>query len=181
VSAYGIIMYANFVFVAIFIGYSIGSAPIVGYNYGAGNKKEMKNVLKKSLVTVAGFGILMAATAWLLSDVLALIFVPNDESLYELTVHGFNVYAYSFLVCGMNIFASSFFTALSNGFISALISAFRIFVQVIMVLLLPIFWQVEGIWYSIVVAEVLSALFAVWCLYFKRKRYGYFASRCEVL
>ncbi len=177
VSAYGIIMYANFVFVSIFIGYSIGSAPIVGYNYGAENKKELQNVLKKSLVTTAGFGLLMAVTAWLLSDTLAFIFVRNDESLYNLTVHGFNLYAFSFLVCGLNIFASAFFTALSNGLVSALISAFRIVIQIIAVVVLPIFWGVEGIWYSIVVAEILSALFSVACLYFMRKRYEYFPSR----
>ena len=181
VSAYGIIMYANFVFISIFIGYSIGAAPIVGYNYGAGNKKELQNVLKKSLVSVAVFGLLMAATAWLLSDTLAFIFVRNDESLYNLTVHGFNIYALAFLICGLNIFGSAFFTALSNGLISALISSSRILIQIIMVLILPIFWDVEGIWYSIVVSEFLSSLFAISCLYFKRKRYGYFRVKGEIL
>ena len=177
VSAYGIIMYANFVFISIFIGYSIGSAPIVGYNYGAENKKELQNVLKKSLVSVLVFGILMAVTAWLLSDTLAYIFVSQDESLYNLTVHGFNIYAFAFLICGLNIFGSSFFTALSNGLISALISSSRILIQIIAVLVLPIFWGVEGIWYSIVVSEILSSLFAIACLYFKRKKYGYFGSK----
>lgn len=181
VSAYGIIMYANFVFISIFIGYSIGAAPIVGYNYGAENKKELQNVLKKSLVTVAGFGLLMAVSAWLLSDTLAFVFVRNDENLYNLTVHGFNIYAFAFLICGLNIFGSAFFTALSNGLISALISSSRILIQVVMVLVLPIFWEVEGIWYSIVVSEILSSLFAIACLYFKRKRYGYFREKGEIL
>ena len=138
------------------------------------NKKELQNVLKKSLTTIAGFGVLMATTAWLLSDTLAFIFVRNDENLYNLTVHGFNLYAYSFLICGLNIFASAFFTALSNGLISALISAFRILLQIVTVLVLPLIWAVEGIWYSIVVSETISAVFAIACLYFKRKRYEYF-------
>lgn len=174
VSAYGIIMYASFVFAAVFIGYSIGSAPIVGYNYGADNKEELQNVLKKSLISIGVGGLAMATVAWLLSNALAFIFVKHNPTLYALTVHGFNIYAFSFLVCGMNIFGSAFFTALGNGLVSAAISGFRIGMQVLTVLIMPIFWELEGVWYSIIVAEALSFLFSVACLYFKRKKYGYF-------
>ena len=177
VSAYGIIMYASFVFAAIFIGYSIGSAPIVGYNYGADNKEELQNILKKSLVSIGFGGLAMTGIAWLLSNALAFIFVKHNPALYDLTVHGFNIYAFSFLVCGMNIFASAFFTALSNGLVSAAISGFRIGMQIVTVLIMPIFWQLEGIWYSIVVAELLAFFFSVACVYFKRKKYGYFPEK----
>ena len=177
VSAYGIIMYASFVFAAIFIGYSIGSAPIVGYNYGADNKEELQNILKKSLVSIGFGGLAMTGIAWLLSNALAFIFVKHNPALYDLIVHGFNIYAFSFLVCGMNIFASAFFTALSNGLVSAAISGFRIGMQIVTVLIMPIFWQLEGIWYSIVVAELLAFFFSVACVYFKRKKYGYFPEK----
>ncbi|MBQ7369558.1 MAG: MATE family efflux transporter [Clostridia bacterium] len=173
VSAYGIIMYASFTFAAIYIGYAIGSAPIVGFNYGAQNHVEMKNVFKKSMVSMLAGGVLMATLAFALSNTLAQIFVSYDQALFDLTAHGFRIYAISFLICGINIFASSFFTALGNGLISALISMLRVGFQIVTVLILPIFFQVEGIWFSIIVAEILSCLVSVGFLIIYRKRYHY--------
>ena len=173
VSAYGIIMYASFTFAAIYIGYSIGSAPIVGYNYGAQNHGEMKNVFKKSVISMLGFGVAMMSLALALSNVLAGIFVGYDEVLFEMTAHGFRVYSVSFLICGINIFASSFFTALGNGLISALISALRVVFQIVNVLILPVFFELEGIWYSIIVAEILSVIVSAIFLFIKRKKYNY--------
>jgi Na+-driven multidrug efflux pump len=134
VSAYGVIMYASFTFAAIYIGYAIGSAPIVGYNYGAQNHEELKNVFKKSMITTFGCGLIMTILAFLLANPLAFVFVGYNDGLRELTSHGFQIYAISFLICGVNIFASSFFTALGNGLISALISSSRIVFQMITVL-----------------------------------------------
>ena len=173
VSAYGVIMYASFTFAAIYIGYAIGSAPIVGYNYGAQNHEEMKNIFKKSMITTFACGLIMTILAFALANTLASIFVGYNDGLRELTAHGFKVYAFSFLIFGVNIFASSFFTALSNGLISALISSSRIVFQMITVLILPIFFALEGVWIAITVAEILAALFALIFLYAYRNKYRY--------
>jgi putative MATE family efflux protein len=173
VSAYGIIMYASFIFAAIYIGYAIGSAPIVGYNYGAQNHVEMKNVFKKSVLSMIFGGVVMTVVAFLLARPLALVFAGYDKALTDLTSHGFKIYAFSFLICGVNIFASSFFTALGNGLISALISALRVVFQMITVFVMPIFFALEGIWYSIILAEVLAVLVVCLFLYANRKRYNY--------
>lgn len=174
VAAYGVIMYVNFIFVAVYIGYSIGAAPIVGYNYGAGTSDELKNVFKKSISFNIVAGIIMTISAVLLSGLLAKIFVGYDKELYEMTRIGFAIYSISFLIMGINVFASAFFTALGNGGISALISFLRtLLFQMIAVLVLPVFFELNGIWMAIVVAEgcaiVVSSLFLVT----KRKRYGY--------
>ncbi len=119
VAAYGTIMYVQFVFVAIFIGYSIGVAPIIGYNYGAQNDKELKNMFKKSVIVMSGLGAIMFVLAILLSSIFAKIFVGYDADLYKLTVHAFYLFSFAFIFAGFNIFISSFFTALNNGVISA--------------------------------------------------------------
>lgn len=174
VAAYGVIMYVNFIFIAVFVGYAIGSAPIIGYNYGAGNKKEMQNVFRKSLQFNIVSGILMCAAAIAMSGMLSGIFVGYDMVLKEMTQRGFAIYSLSFVVMGLNIYSSSFFTALNNGLISALISFLRtLLFQVAAVLLLPIFFGLDGIWFSIVMAELLALLVSVILLAANRKKYGY--------
>ncbi len=174
VAAYGVIMYVNFIFVAVFIGYSIGSAPIIGYNYGAGNSAEMKNVFKKSIKFNIFAGILMCASAIMLSGVLAGIFVGYDAELFEMTKNGFAIYSLSFLVMGLNIYSSSFFTALGNGLISALISFLRtLLFQMVAVLVLPLIFELNGIWMSIIVAEVTALVVTISLLVANRKKYGY--------
>lgn len=174
VAAYGTIMYIQFIFIAVFIGYTIGTAPIISYNYGAGNTKELKNMLRKSLIIVSTAGVAMTLLAWLLSEPLAQIFVGYDAQLYELTQHAFKVFSFSFLLAGANIFASSFFTALNNGAVSAAISFLRTLVfQIASVLLLPVLFGLDGIWYSITVAEVLAFCVSLAFLVAKRKKYHY--------
>jgi len=174
VAAYGVIMYVNFIFVAVFIGYSIGSAPIIGYNYGAGNNVEMKNVFKKSIKFNVFAGILMCVSAIMLSGVLAGIFVGYDAELFEMTKKGFAIYSISFLVMGLNIYSSSFFTALGNGLISALISLLRtLLFQMVAVLVLPLIFELNGIWMSIIVAEVTALVVTISLLVANRKKYGY--------
>lgn len=174
VAAYGVIMYVNFIFVAVFIGYSIGSAPIIGYNYGAGNSVEMKNVFKKSIKFNIFAGILMCVSAIMLSGVLAGIFVGYDAELFEMTKKGFAIYSISFLVMGLNIYSSSFFTALGNGLISALISFLRtLLFQMVAVLVLPLIFELNGIWMSIIVAEIMALVVTVSLLVVNRKKYGY--------
>ena len=174
VAAYGVIMYVQFIFIAIFIGYSIGTAPIFGYNYGAQNHKEMQNIFKKSLILTALAGALLMTSAFFLSEVLAKLFVGYDVTLFEMTKRGFRFYALSFFLCGFNIFGSSFFTALSNGPVSAVISFLRTVVfQVAAVLVLPIFWGIDGIWASISVAEVLALIVTGVFLVKLKNRYHY--------
>lgn len=175
VAAYGVIMYVNFIFVAIFIGYSIGSAPIIGFNYGAENTDELQNIFKKSLKLILGSGIVLTIAAIMLSRPLAGIFVAYDAALLEMTVHGFKIYSLSFLICGFSIFGSSMFTALSNGLVSALISFLRtLLFQVSMVIVLPIFWELEGVWWSVVAAEVFSILVTLFFIMRMRTKYKYY-------
>ena len=167
-------MYVNFIFVGVFIGYAFGSAPIIGYNYGAGNHPEMKNVFKKSIIFNIFAGILMFIAAYLLSGFLSNIFVGYDAVLFSMTQRGFIIYSISFLVMGLNIYASSFFTALGNGFISALISFLRtLFFQIICVLVLPLIWELDGIWMAIVVAEGMALIVSFVLLAKNKKKYGY--------
>ena len=155
VAAYSTIMYVNFIFVAIFLGYSLGSAPIISFHYGAGNHDELKNMRKKSLRLIAVWGIGMTIISHIFALPFARFFVGYDSELLAMTIHGFRIYAFVYLLNGFNIFGSSFFTALNNGMVSATISFLRTLVfEVICILLLPVFFGIDGIW-SAVVAEAL--------------------------
>ena len=178
VAAYGALMYVQFIFVAIFIGYSVGSAPIVSYHYGAGNTDEVRNVLRKSLRLMGVVGAAMVAMALLLAMPLSRIFVGYDADLLAMTHHAFRTTAVSFLLVGFNIYASSFFTALNNGGVSAAISFLRTLVfQAASVLLLPIWFDLDGIWWAVTVAEVCALLLSTLFLLLNRRRYGY--GRCS--
>lgn len=174
VSAYGVLMYVQFIFVAIYIGYAIGCAPITGYHFGAQNHGELKNMLRKSVFLSAISGVVLTILAIVLSSPLAKLFVGYDEELYELTRHAFSLFAYSFLLAGFNIFTSSFFTALNNGAVSAAISFMRTLIfQTSSVLILPIFLGVDGIWWAITVAEVFAFILSLIFLFAKREKYHY--------
>lgn len=174
VAAYGVIMYVSFIFAAIFIGYSIGVAPVAGYHFGAANRDELKSLLRKSAVIVFSAGVLLTAVGVALSRPLSLLFVGYDHALLQMTVRGLAIYSLSFLFMGCGIFSSSFFTALGNGGVSALISFCRTLVfQTGAVLLLPLIFELDGIWFSVIVAEGLSLAMSVIFLFAKRKRYGY--------
>ena len=174
VSAYGVLMYVQFIFVAIYIGYAIGCAPITGYHFGARNHNELKNMLRKSSFLSAISGVVLTILAIALSSPLAKLFVGYDEELYELTRHAFRLFAYSFLLAGFNIFTSSFFTALNNGAVSAAISFMRTLIfQTSSVLILPIFLGVDGIWWAITVAEFFAFILSLIFLFAKRKKYNY--------
>ena len=174
VAAYGVLMYVNLIFLAAFIGYSVGTAPVIGYHYGAGNDRELKGLLKRSLVIVGISSVAMLAAGEVLARPLSQAFVGYDQGLMDMTLRGFVIYSFSFLFAGMGIFGSSFFTALNNGLISALLSFLRTLVfQVMAVLILPLFWGLDGIWMSMVAAELLAAAAAVLFLAGNRKRYHY--------
>lgn len=174
VSAYGVLMYVAMIFQAIFIGYSVGAAPVVGYNFGAQNKEELRNVLRRSLVIIGIAAFLMFGAGELLSRPLAMLFVGYDAALMEMTDHAFRIFSFSFLMCGFTIYTSSFFTALNDGLISALVSILRTLVfQVICVIVFPLIWKLDGIWISIVAAEVMAIVFSFVFLKIKRGKYGY--------
>ena len=174
VAAYGTLMYVNFIFAAIFLGYSIGSAPIVSYHYGARNSEELKNLLTKSLKMIGVWSVALFALAQLIASSLARIFVGYDPNLFDLTRHGFRIFCLAFLVNGFNIYGSSFFTALNNGLLSALISFLRTLVfQIASVLLLPMLFGIDGIWGAVFVAEILTLCVTIICLAKKQKVYHY--------
>lgn len=174
VAAYGVIMYVNFIFVAIFIGYAIGTAPVIGFHFGAGNQAELKSIFKKSMVLNLIAGIVLVVVGLLLSRALAELFVGYDSQLCEMTVKGFRIYALSFLVCGFNIFGSSLFTALSNGLVSAIISFLRtLLFQVGAILIMPMIWGLDGIWYSVMVAEVVALILTMAFVIKLRGKYHY--------
>ncbi len=174
VSAYGIIMYINFIFIAIFIGFSIGSAPIVGFHYGAGDTDELKNLFGKSVVIIGTLGAFLTVSAELAARPLAMIFVGYDADLLEMTVQGLMICSLSFILCGFSIFGSGFFTALNNGLVSAVISFCRTLVfEIIAVLVLPLFFGIIGIWSAVVATEVLSVALTVFFFVCNRKKYGY--------
>ena len=174
IAAYGVIMYVNFVFIAVFIGFVIGSAPIIGYNHGAENRSELKNMFRKSLVVVACFAAVMAASAFFLAEPLARIFVGYDQELMAMTIRGFRIYSLSFLLCGFNIFGSSLFTALNNGLVSAAISFVRTLIcQIAAVFLLPLILGQDGIWLAIVAAESVALVLTIFCFLKFKDRYHY--------
>ncbi len=174
VAVYGVLMYVSFIFVAAFIGYTVASTPIVGYHHGAGNHKELKCLLEKSVVLMLSAGVLMMLLSRALAKPLANVFVGYDQELSQMTQHAFVVFSWSFLLAGFNIFASSFFTALNNGAISAAISFLRSLVfQIICVLALPALLGLDGVWWSVTVADVFACIISVIFLFAKRKRYHY--------
>lgn len=174
IAAYGVIMYVNLFFLSVFIGFSVGSAPLFGYNHGADNCQELKSLFRKSLVILGAASLAMCVLAILLSKPLSSIFVSYDPVLWGMTIQGFRIYALSFLLCGFNIFGSSMFTAFNNGLISAIISFLRTLVcQIAAVMILPVFFELDGIWFSVVVAELAAALLTAICFIRYRRRYHY--------
>ena len=175
IAAYGAIMYVGFIFIAIFIGFAVGTAPIIGFHYGAGNKKELKSLLRKGAVINLTLGLIMTLSGFFLSYPLAFIFAHGNTDLLNLTVHGFKIFSFSFFFSGMCIFTSSFFTALNNGLVSAAVSFMRTVVfQMLLILTLPIAFKTEGIWFSMLIAEILSLVTALIFLVGNRKKYEYF-------
>lgn len=174
IAAYGVLMYVSMIFQAMFIGYSVGTAPVVSYHYGAGARGELHNLLRKSAVIIAGFAVAMFVGARLLSGPLSRLFVGYDAALLAMTRHAFSIFSFGFLFSGFAIYGSSFFTALNDGLVSAAISFLRTLVfQVLCVLIFPLFWQVDGIWASLAAAEAMAVCVTVVFLRVKQRVYQY--------
>lgn len=174
VAAYGVVMYAAFVFLGVFNGYSQGSSPIMGYHYGAQNHKEMKNVLKRSLIMLGSAAAVLTALAMLLARPIASVFVGYDAELLDMTTRAFTICATPFLVMWLNMYTSCFFTALNDGAVSAAISFMRALVlPVICIIVMPMIWELDGVWYSLVGSEILGVLVSLAFLLGNRKKYHY--------
>ena len=174
VAAYGVLMYVQFIFIAIYVGYAVGSAPIVSFHFGAENHAELKSMLKKSAALTAAAGAILTVAAYLLAEPLAKVFVGYDAELLQMTAHAFRLFSLTFLISGFNIFISSFFTALNNGAISAAVSFLRTLVfQMLAVLILPNLFGVDGVWWSIAAAEIPAFAVSLAFLFGKREKYHY--------
>ena len=174
IAAYGVLMYVSMIFMAVFLGYSVGTAPVISYHYGAGGKAELRGLLRKSAVIVTGVALTMFLAARMLAGPLSRLFVGYDPELLALTEHAFSIFSFSFLFSGYAIFGSSFFTALNNGLVSAAISFLRTLVfQILCVLVFPLFWQVDGIWASLVAAEAMAVVVTLVFLRVKQRTYQY--------
>ena len=174
IAAYGVLMYVNMVFLAIFIGFATGIAPVIGYHFGAHNHDELHGLLLKSIRIICISSVLMLIFGEILALPLSSVFVGYDHHLFDITLRGFLIYSFSFLFSGIAIFASSFFTALNDGLTSAVMAFLRTVVfQVSSVLILPLFFELDGIWLSIVAAEVAAAVIAILFILIKRNKYNY--------
>ena len=174
VLAYGVMTYVNMIFISVFIGYSIGTAPIISFHFGAKNPSELKSLLKNSGILIGAFSVSLLALALILNYPLSYVFVGYDKELLSMTVKGFVIYAFSFLFSGAAMFFSSLFTALNDGITSAFIAFMRTIVfEISAVMLLPLVFGLDGIWASVVVAEALAVVVGLICLILKRKRYNY--------
>ena len=174
VAAYGTMMYVNMLFLALFFGFTMGSAPVVSFHFGAKNHRELRNLKQKGLSIVGIFSVVMLASSFLLAKPLVRLFVGFDKELYDLTLHGFYIFIISFPLAGYAILLSGFFTALNDGLTSAVISFLRTLVfQIAAVLLLPLIWGIDGIWLSLVVAEIMAASLGFMFLFLKQKKYHY--------
>lgn len=174
VAAYGVIMYVNMIFLSVYLGYAVGAAPIISYHFGAQNYDELKSLLKKSVVIMAGFSFIMIASAQLLAKPMSMVFVGYDQGLMDMTQRALFLYSFSFLFSGVGIFGSSFFTAMNDGLISALIAFMRTLIfQTGAVFLFPLLWGVDGIWLSVVLAEAMALLVTVIFFIGNRRKYHY--------
>ncbi len=174
IASYGVIMYVSMIFSAIFIGYSIGSSPVISYHYGANNHNELQNLKRKSLMITTITSLVMFTLCFILASPLSTLFVGYDKTLFEMTKRGFRFFAFAYLFCGFAIFGSSFFTALNNGLVSAILSFLRTLVfQLGAILLLPLWFGLDGIWLSLIVAEVMAFTLSFVFLIAMRKKYNY--------
>lgn len=174
VAAYGVVMYAAFIFISVFAGYSSGSSPIMGYHFGAEHNKEMKNILKKSMIMLSVSAVVLTAAAMLLARPISALFIGYDAELLKLTARAFKICSIPFLVMWFNIYASSFFTALNDGAVSAAISFLRALVlPVLCILTLPAIWKLDGVWYALTASEILSVFVSLAFMIAKRKKYNY--------
>lgn len=174
VAALTIVLYAQFLFTAVFLGYTSGIAPLFSYNYGAQNEKRLKKLFKLSIIFITICSIGAYAFSLLLAKPVVALFSEPNSTVYNLAIHGMDLFGISFLFMGFNIFASGLFTSFSNGLISAILSFLRTFVFIIVaIMVLPKFLDVNGIWLSIPLAEVVALVVSIILMLKYKKVYHY--------
>ena len=174
VAAITIVLYGQFLFNALYLGFSMGVAPVISFNYGSGNRQLLQKVYGICLKFVPVSSLIVAILALLFTPVIVGIFTSREEGIYEIAVHGFFLFSFNYFLAGMNIFASAMFTALSNGKISAIISFARTFIFIaICIILLPFVLGVNGVWIAVPVAEFLTLFLSCFYLIHYKKVYGY--------
>ncbi len=174
VAAITVIIYSQFLLTALYIGFSMGVAPVISYNFGSGNRERLKKIFRMCLLFIGVLSIVIFIASMLLGSQLVGIFSPAGTDVYEIARQGFLIFSVSFLFCGFNIFASAAFTALSCGRVSAIISVLRTFVFVsVALLLLPRFWGVTGVWAAVPLAELLALFVSGMLIVKNKKAYGY--------
>lgn len=171
VAAYGVMMYVSMIFSAVFIGYSVGVAPVISFHDGARNNRELLGILKQSLILMGVFGSAMVILSQIGAKPLSILFVSYDEKLLTMTVHGFHIFAASFIFMSFAIFSSGFFTALNDGLTSALISFLRTLIfEAGAVWFLPMFFGIDGIWTSVIVAELMACMLSAFFIVREKKK-----------
>lgn len=174
VAAYGVIMYVSAIFMSVFMGYSVGVAPVIGYKHGSEDKLALKSLFKRSVSIMIILGGILLVLAQLFAPIIANVFVGYNTGIKELTVYAFRIFSIAYVILGINMFGSAFFTALNNGGVSALLSLVRTLVfQLIFVLVLPILFGVNGIWFSVVASESVALIMTVIFFGKYKKVYGY--------
>ena len=175
VAAITVLIYSQFLLTTLYIGFSMGTAPVVSYNYGSGNVKQLKKTVRICFSFIAGISIFVFLFSLLGGESIAKVFAENNRNVFEITKNGFSIFSFSFLFSGCNIFSSALFTALSNGKASATISFLRTFGFItVSLLVLPRFLEVTGVWLAVPFAELFTLMLTVYLLCRHRKQYNYF-------
>ena len=182
VAAISAVLYVESLFIAVFMGFSAGSAPLFSYHFGSGNRKKLARLMQISVTVIGVSALVMFGSAQLLARPIIAAFAGGDSGLLSMALHGLRIFSFSYLLGGVSIFASALFTALNNGGISALISLVRTLVMRCgLLILLPALLGIDGVWLAVPVAEVFAAMLAAGLLFGFRRRYGYWPVHADQL
>ncbi len=173
VAAITIMIYSQFLLTTFFIGFSMGVAPVISYNYGSRNHRQLKRVVKISSTVILAVSISVSVFALSSGGMLAGIFAPEGSQVYAITRTGFFIFPFAFLFAGFNIFTSAMFTALSNGTLSAILAFSRSFFIALGIITLPGLLRVKGVWLAVPLAEFISLGVSVFFFSRNRTRYRY--------
>lgn len=174
VAAITIVLYGQFLFTALYLGFSMGVAPVVSFNYGNQNHAQLKRIYKICIGFILGSSVFILGIALLFSEPIVGIFTGEENHTYELAVEGFFQFSFNYLFAGINIFASALFTSLSNGKISAIISFCRTFVFItVSIVLLPRVMGITGVWLSVPLAELVTLFISITYLKGQKEVYHY--------
>ena len=174
VAAYGVLMNVGFLFGSVFLGFAVGSAPLFTYKYEREDHDELHSLFIKSTISVVLMGFLLYGVACMIEGPFAAEFFGGDELLITMTEEAFALHSLSYMVMGLAVFASAFFTAIHDSRVSFLISFLRtLLFEVLAILLLPMLFDLNGVWAASLTSEVLTLLVTVGLLISKKEKYQY--------